>query len=98
MKKKTNIRLVRRLGLLMLSIWLALPIFAQHRGLLKGMVVDDQGNKIRGATVELYVDKDSLSMRHSSNAEGEFLLKIWSGGLNFTWQYPCWGSSDPVRR
>lgn len=83
MKKKTNIRLVRRLGLLMLSIWLALPIFAQHRGLLKGMVVDDQGNKIRGATVELYVDKDSLSMRHSSNAEGEFLFENLERGTKF---------------
>lgn len=83
MNRKMNIGLARRLGMLMLSLWFSLPIMAQDQGILKGMVLDDQGDKIRGATVELYSDNDSLLTRRSSDEAGEFLFENLARGKSF---------------
>ncbi|MGO3162465.1 MAG: SusC/RagA family TonB-linked outer membrane protein [Sphingobacteriaceae bacterium] len=70
--------------LIMLSLLLSLPVWAQDNGQLKGMVVNDQGDKIQGATVELYTDSNTLVTQKSSDTGGTFLFENLQRGEIYT--------------
>lgn len=64
----------RILTMLMLPLLLSAPVRAQNGGQLKGMVINDLGDKIWGATVELYTDSNVLVTKSSSDEQGAFIF------------------------
>jgi len=62
----------------MLTIWLALPLYAQEI-VLKGRVTDPQGNNLPQASVQI-VDHGRVVARAASGSDGLFQIKVSSAG------------------
>jgi len=66
------------ISLLMLIIWLPLPLLAQEI-VLKGRVVDPQGNDLPKASVRV-VDRDRVLGQTTTAADGRFQIELPSAG------------------
>ena len=64
-------------SLLMLATWLSFPVVGQE--VLKGRVIDPQGNALPEATVELFM-RNQILAEATSGPDGQFLIKIRSAG------------------
>lgn len=62
----------RIIAMLMFPLLLSLPVWAQNSGQLKGMIISEQGDRLQGATVELYTDSNTLVTKKSSDSQGAF--------------------------
>jgi len=66
------------ISLLILIIWLSLPLLAQEI-VLKGRVVDPQGNDLPKASVRV-VDRDRVLGQTTTGADGRFQIELFSAG------------------
>lgn len=71
------------LAVLILTLTLSTGLWAQDSGQLNGTVVDEQGNLLEGATIELASDTNSVILRNSSDEKGTFIFRNLARGKTY---------------
>lgn len=70
----TSIGLLRRVGLAVLALSTAVPVFAQTAGSLRGTVTDRSGGVLQGASVALTNEATKFSRQVTTDAKGGYFF------------------------
>lgn len=81
----------RIFAMLMVPLLLSLQVWAQDSGQIKGVVISDKGEKLQGATVELYIDSTTFVAGKSSDAQGAFQFDQLLRGKTYRMQVSMLG-------